>query len=71
MITGDGVVEDAQVEATSGLEQPFLAGLSIASEFEEELLAMAAMGEVPNEARAEVAVCARHRISSPRFSGSK
>ena len=60
MIGGHHVIEEAQAEAFPGFKQPVQIPVAVACEFQQKALLMAAMGDVPELARQEVAVGAWH-----------
>jgi hypothetical protein len=66
VIGGDDVVEHAEPVALARRVQPADPGAPIAREAQQELLAMAAVREVPDVVRQMMAMGARHGLSSLR-----
>ena len=62
MIESHHVVEHAKSKAFLRLEQLVQVTRAIVSEFEQKVLLMAAVGDVPNQTRQEMAVGAWHRF---------
>jgi hypothetical protein len=63
VIGRDHVVEHAKPDALLRLEEPMQIALAIPCEPEEKFSLMAAVGDVPDAIRQEVAVGARNRCS--------